>query len=311
MGLRSALGPLRPDLGFFPQEKAAAVSRSRPWMNCKPRLINLNQRKVWMAKRIICGTLLTLTLISSSHRAQALPPQSRSRLSEATPAASLMAGYLETDAKERFFETASSLKDLTLIKLEPQGDGRSRAGAVSLSILAAPLAPLPRFTSQLNNLSPLATRLYNRSEPGNVPDQVLRQACGYLNTPYSRGGSLQHGHATDCSGFVQYIYQKSNIDLPRSSPEQAQTGRLVARTMDFSKLMAGDLLFFRRGERHIGHVGIYMGEGKMIHASSQRRGVTITDLRQSYYRDTFVVAKRLAEPQAVHQGSFGGSRLPN
>ena len=258
-----------------------------------------------MAKRIIGGTVLTLALILSSHQAQALRPQSPSRLSEATAVADLT-GYLETDAQERFFGSASSLKDLALTKPDPQGGGRFLVGALSLPKLAA---PQPRFTSQLNNLSPLANRLYNRS--GNLPDQVLRQACGYLGTPYRRGGSLQRGHATDCSGFVQYIYQKSNIDLPRSSPEQAQAGRLVARTMDFPTLMAGDLLFFRRGGRHIGHVGIYMGEGKMIHASSQRHGVIITDLRQSYYRDTFVVAKRLSEPQPSHQGSSGGSRLPN
>ncbi|MCX5889110.1 MAG: C40 family peptidase [Deltaproteobacteria bacterium] len=261
-----------------------------------------------MAKRIIGGTVLTLTLILSSHQAQALRPQSPSRLSEANAVADLVAGYLETDAKEKSFGSANSLKNLTLIKPDSQGDGRLLVGGLSLPKLAV---LQPRFTSQLNNLSPLATRLYNRSEPGNLRDQVLRQACGYLGAPYRRGGSLQRGHATDCSGFVQYIYQKSNIDLPRSSPEQAQAGRLVARTMDFSRLMAGDLLFFRRGGRHIGHVGIYMGEGKMIHASSQRRGVTITDLRQSYYQDTFVVAKRLAEPQPSQQGASGGSRLPN
>jgi hypothetical protein len=245
-----------------------------------------------MAKRIIGGTVLTLTLILSSHQAQALRPESPSRLSEASAVADLMAGYLETDAKEKSFGSAGSLKDLALIKLYPQGGGRFLVGALSLPKLAA---SQPRFTSQLNDLSPLATRLYNRLEPGNLPDQLLRKACGYLDTPYRRGGSLQSGRATDCSGFVQHVYKKSHIDLPRSSPEQAQEGRLVARTMDFSKLMAGDLLFFRRGGRHIGHVGIYMGEGKMIHASSQRRGVIITDLRQSYYQDTFVVAKRLAE----------------
>ena len=60
-------------------------------------------------------------------------------------------------------------------------------------------------------------------------------------------------------------------------------------------LRPGDLLFFRQGGSAIGHVGIYLGEGKMIHASSQRRGVILTDLRQSYYQDTFVVAKRLLE----------------
>jgi cell wall-associated NlpC family hydrolase len=261
-----------------------------------------------MAKRIIGGTILTLTLILSSHQAQALRPQSPSRLSEATAVADPMAGNLATDAPEKFFGSGNSLKNLALTKLDSQGTRRVVDGALSLPKLAA---PQPRFTSLLNNLAPLANRLYNRSEASNLPDQVLRQACGYLGAPYRRGGSLQTGRATDCSGFVQYIYKKADINLPRASGEQARVGQVAARTMDFSRLMAGDLLFFRRGGRHIGHVGIYMGEGKMIHASNQRRGVTITDLRQAYYQDTFVVAKRLAEPQPSHQDFSGGNRLPN
>jgi len=84
-----------------------------------------------------------------------------------------------------------------------------------------------------------------------------------------------------------------NIDLPRSSAEQARVGEVAAHTMDFSKLLAGDLLFFNNGGRHIGHVGIYLGEGKMIHASTEHRGVIVSNLREPYYQATFVVAKRI------------------
>jgi cell wall-associated NlpC family hydrolase len=136
---------------------------------------------------------------------------------------------------------------------------------------------------------------YNRFEPWNFSELVLTKAKYYKDTPYSRGGSLDRGYATDCSGFVQYIYKNFKIDLPRSSAEQAQVGKVVARSMDFSKMLPGDLLFFSRGGRHVGHAGIYLGEGKMIHASNRRNGVTITDLRQSYYEGTFVVAKRVFE----------------
>ncbi|MGO9176533.1 MAG: C40 family peptidase, partial [Desulfobaccales bacterium] len=83
---------------------------------------------------------------------------------------------------------------------------------------------------------------------------------------------------------------------PRSSAEQAQVGKVVTQDMDFSKLLPGDLLFFRRGDR-VGHAGIYLGEGKMIHASNPRNGVTVTDLRQPYYEGTFVVARRVFEVQ--------------
>ena len=83
--------------------------------------------------------------------------------------------------------------------------------------------------------------------------------------------------------------------MPRSSAEQAQVGKVVTRTMDFSKLLPGDLLFFCRGGNQVGHSGIYLGDGKMIHASNHRYGVTVTDLRQPYYEGTFVVAKRVFE----------------
>jgi cell wall-associated NlpC family hydrolase len=119
-------------------------------------------------------------------------------------------------------------------------------------------------------------------------------ALNHLHTPYQRGGSLQTGRATDCSGFVRRVYQNFQIELPHSSAQQARLGKVAARHMDLSKLEVGDLLFFRRS-RSIDHVGIYAGEGKMIHASSRRRGVIITDLRQPYFTDKFVVAKRLLE----------------
>jgi cell wall-associated NlpC family hydrolase len=115
----------------------------------------------------------------------------------------------------------------------------------------------------------------------------------FYHAPYARGASLENSSATDCSGFVQFIYHGFKIDLPRSSTEQAQVGKTVTRRMDFSKLLLGDLLFFRRGHHGVGHAGIYLGDGKMIHASNHRTGVTIADLRESYYENTFVVAKRV------------------
>lgn len=161
---------------------------------------------------------------------------------------------------------------------------------------------LPASISVLDNLaplSPLSSPRFNRFEPGNLPDRLLTQARRFLDTPYRRGGSLRTGRSTDCSGFVQFIYGKANIDLPRASSEQAQVGKLAAHSMDFSRLAAGDLLFFRNGGRRIGHVGIYLGEGKMIHASSHGRGVKVADLRQAHYQGTFVVARRvLEEPRA-------------
>ncbi len=181
-----------------------------------------------------------------------------------------------------------------LMKVLPQRDGSFKLEPLSPKKTTAPGSPGSK--SDLGKAAgSSAEQKFNRFEPWNFSDLVLTQAKYYRDTPYSRGGSLEYGSATDCSGFVQYIYHTFKIDLPRSSAEQAQVGKVVTRDMDFSKLLPGDLLFFSRGGPSVGHAGIYLGEGKMIHASNHRSGVTVTDLRQPYYEGTFVVAKRVFE----------------
>ncbi len=282
-----------------------------------------------MANRIIMTVAIVLALILSPRLGQAVPTdsekqkdsstkaqnkvtnkskatkktysRSRSRKSSAereSPVQASMAQYPEAAGQGRSVRNAGAGVSETppLMRVTPQRDGR---------FLLEPLSPkkpagaTPRPGSQLSQgreTSAALTRDYNRFEPWNFSDLVLTQANHYRNAPYSRGASLANSYATDCSGFVQYIYQGFKINLPRSSAEQAQVGKVVAtRDMDFSKLLPGDLLFFSRGGRHIGHAGIYLGEGKMIHASNRRLGVTITDLRQPYYEGTFVVAKRVFE----------------
>ncbi len=158
-----------------------------------------------------------------------------------------------------------------------------------------PFDPLRRFTPPLTSVSPPSAQPSVRSEPGNLTDRVLTQARHYIGAPYRRGGSLKTGRTTDCSGFVQFICKKANIDLPRSSSEQARVGMVVTHALDFAKMLPGDLLFFGHSGHHIGHAGIYLGNGKMIHASGHRQGVIITDLRQSSYDGAFVVARRVFE----------------
>jgi len=160
---------------------------------------------------------------------------------------------------------------------------------------AKPVAPLPGSLAPLNQAWPSSVRPASPVAGGSLADRLLAEARNHLNAPYRRGASLQHGRATDCSGFVQYIYRNFNIDLPRSSADQSQVGKLAARQMNFAQLKPADLLFFTRSGRRIDHVGIYLGEGKMIHASDHRRGVTITDLGESRLTRTFVMAKRILE----------------
>ncbi len=183
-----------------------------------------------------------------------------------------------------------------LMKVTPQRDGKFLLEPLSApkKTLQTPLSEPPKRSETSDRVSS-ATNSYNKFEPWDFSQLVLSMAKSYRHAPYARGASLETGSATDCSGFTQFIYHGFKINLPRSSAEQAQVGKVVTRQMDFSKLLPGDLLFFSRGGRSVGHAGIYLGEGKMIHASTYRTGVTVTDLRQPYYEGTFVVAKRVFE----------------
>jgi cell wall-associated NlpC family hydrolase len=167
-----------------------------------------------------------------------------------------------------------------LIKISPLQDGK---------FLLEPLTAPPK------TLTPSSSWPHKNDHRG---ISALSEALAHRPVRYARGESLETGGATDCSGFTQFIFQHGfSVYLPRSSIEQANVGQTVTRKMDFTKLLPGDLLLFSDQDRPIGHAGIYLGKGLMIHASSKRRKVVITDVRQGYYYDNFVVAKRfLKEP---------------
>jgi cell wall-associated NlpC family hydrolase len=113
-------------------------------------------------------------------------------------------------------------------------------------------------------------------------------AAHYLGTPYRFGGEDASG--IDCSSFVQKVFQEHQINLPRTAREQSAVGTEVAD----GDLRKGDLVFFHTYASYPSHVGIYLGEGKMIHASSGKGEVTVSDLNSDYYRSRFLGAKRMA-----------------
>ena len=136
-----------------------------------------------------------------------------------------------------------------LMKVTPQRDGRFLLEPLTpKKTLSTPLTQPPKQEVKDDRVSSAPPK-YNTFEPWNFSELILTQANAYKHAPYARGASLANSSATDCSGFVQFIYHGFKIDLPRSSAEQAQVGKVVTRQMDFSKLLPGDLLFFRRGGR--------------------------------------------------------------
>jgi cell wall-associated NlpC family hydrolase len=239
-----------------------------------------------MAYRIIlCTAILTLSL--SPNHLQASPLKLISSFSQPAPTEGLAAIHLK-------IYPSGTFQDFRVIETPPGWESLLPGNGDSLKklFLHQPPTLLADSTLSLPRAPALSPTPPNPAKKGNLSDRVMSLALTHLHAPYRRGGSLQTGRGTDCSGFVRHVYQNINIDLPHSSAQQARLGKVAAHRMDFSKLEVGDLLFFSRA-RSIDHVGIYAGEGKMIHASSRRRGVIITDLRQAYFTGNFVVAKRL------------------
>jgi len=93
----------------------------------------------------------------------------------------------------------------------------------------------------------------------------------------------------DCSGFVRYVFRHgAGLDLPMDSASQYRSGNAIAR----ENMKTGDLVFFRTSGKRVSHVGIYIGNGRFIHAPSSGKAVSISRMDNSYWAARFVGARR-------------------
>lgn len=129
-----------------------------------------------------------------------------------------------------------------------------------------------------------------KKENSDTSEKIIEYAKKLLGVRYVYGGSSPKGF--DCSGFVQYVFKNFGIKLERIAANQSKHGEKVSK----ENLIKGDLVFFdtNGGRNSIEHVGIYIGDGKFIHASSGRstRKVVVSDLTQGFYKDTYMKARR-------------------
>ena len=152
-----------------------------------------------------------------------------------------------------------------------------------------------QISSQLSG--PLQTA---RSTLGGRASELVIQAMGLLGVPYKRGGTSEE-KGFDCSGFVRHMFEKSvGLVLPHRAEEQAK----VTEEINRSELRPGDLVFFNTMKRTFSHVGIYVGDGKFIHAPRPGKSVRVDDMREAYWQKRFNGARRVksdklqAEPAA-------------
>jgi cell wall-associated NlpC family hydrolase len=128
-----------------------------------------------------------------------------------------------------------------------------------------------------------------RQSVGNKASELVVNAMGFLGVPYRRGGnSAETG--VDCSGFVKAIYEQTiGLILPRRAEQQAA----ATQNIDRAELQPGDLVFFNTMRRAFSHVGIYVGDGKFIHAPKPGAEVRVESMGVAYWARRFDGARRV------------------
>src|SRR5450631_4183456 len=120
-------------------------------------------------------------------------------------------------------------------------------------------------------------------------NKIKKSAYSFLGARYRFGGNSRN--ALDCSSFTQQVFREQRVKLPRTAREQFFVGNEVMR----GDLQKGDLVFFQTYANFPSHVGIYLGNRKMIHASSRDRRVVISSMDTPYYTSRFLGARRIGK----------------
>ncbi len=148
-------------------------------------------------------------------------------------------------------------------------------------LLIASLVPWLVACSSLSR-KPLGTYQSIPNNPAKRQDIVM-QAIAMLDRGYTYGGKKLHT-GFDCSGLVTFVYKESaGISIKGSASQMAQ----VTRSIEASQAHPGDLVFFNTLGSSFSHVGIYIGDGKFVHAANEKTGVKTERLSNSYWSKRF------------------------
>lgn len=135
---------------------------------------------------------------------------------------------------------------------------------------------------------------YSAQEALELKSLIVNNSQKYIGVPYVYGGTSTRGF--DCSGFTQYVFRESGISINRTARNQVYNGVIIAK----EDLQPGDLVIFSNtsGTGFATHVGIYLGNGKLIHSGTSR-GVSIVDLDSSYFVEHYACSRRVILPEVA------------
>jgi cell wall-associated NlpC family hydrolase len=144
------------------------------------------------------------------------------------------------------------------------------------------------FSSYYQDVFIGAKRILNERDI--IKAGLVLSAQKYLGVPYLFGAKMGQTRTFDCSSLMKTIFQENGITLPRVSRDQAKIGKYVSK----KELISGDLVFFttRESGSRIGHVGLYVGDGMMIHTYGAN-GVEYKSINKDWWKEHYVTARRI------------------
>jgi len=168
-----------------------------------------------------------------------------------------------------------------------------RLAVISLAALLGACASKPQPVQQRVVQRPVISAPSDYSSP--AAEDVLFRALGLVGTPYRWGGNTPDS-GFDCSGLIAFVYRDAaGISLPRSTREMVT---MRAPNVDRQALQSGDLIFFATsGGSQVSHAGIYVGEGRFVHAPATGGTVRLDYLDKPYWQKAYLSAKRIVQPE--------------
>lgn len=264
--------------------------------------IEINQKEAWIPKTFLMKEVSVETTKPTEQQPEETTetqpetqPETQQPEQTTQPAVN-KAGYISSNASAHFrsgpstsSQSLGKLPKNTKITITGEENGwykvsyNGKEGYISKSLVTE--GEPPATTSSRSQEEPRSATTTTTQASSN---NVVQVAESYAGSRYVSGGSSPSGF--DCSGFTQYVYGKCGVTLSRTSYTQATQGTAVNK----SELQPGDLLLFHYyGSSSIGHVGIYVGNGKFIHAANSNRGVVYDSIESGYYADNYAGARRL------------------